>query len=201
MRARRESVRPSPSPRRNGSTVAYSPMESTLPAEAAAAPPPANKPKPMALVGIILAGLAVGGVVGMFVLGPTMSPKAESQATAAGAHAEKKEGEHGKEGSDAAKTLHVVDNLVLNPANSGGTRFLMVNATFELKDAAADEKLKAHDPEVRDVLLYVLGTKTVEELADVTKRESLKQEILAALKKQFPDAGVSRVYFPQFVIQ
>jgi flagellar FliL protein len=61
--------------------------------------------------------------------------------------------------------------------------------------------MKAHDPEIRDVLLYVLGTKTVEELADVTRREGLKKELLAAVQKAFPDAGVLRVYFPQFVIQ
>ena len=176
-------------------------MESTLPAEAApATSPQAPKRKPMALIATIIAGLAAGGAVGLFVLGPTLSPKSVAQAAAPGAHGDKKEGAAGKDG-DAAKVLHVVDNLVLNPANSGGTRFLMVNATFELKEASAGEKLKAHDPEVRDVLLYVLGTKTVEELADVTKREGLKVEMLAALKKQFPDAGISRVYFPQFVIQ
>ena len=175
-------------------------MESTLPAEATAAPTPADPPKrnTIALIATIVAGLAAGGAVGLFVLGPTLAHRAQAEATTP-AKADHK-GAIGKE-ADGPKTLHVVDNLVLNPANSGGTRFLMVNATFELKDAASEERMKIHDPEIRDVLLNVLGTKTVEELADVTKREGLKKEMLAAIAKLFPDAGVTQVYFPQFVIQ
>ena len=164
-------------------------------------PPEPPKRKPVALIATIVAGLAAGGVVGLFILGPTLSHKAEAQASTPDAsHAAKKDGAIGKE-TDAPKVLHVVDNLVLNPANSGGTRFLMVNATFELKEVTAEERMKIHDPEIRDVLLALLGAKTVEELADVTKREGLKKEMLAAVQKLFPDAGVTRVYFPQFVIQ
>jgi flagellar protein FliL len=177
-------------------------MESTISAEAAVATTPQEpqKRKPVALIATILAGLAVGGGVGLFVLGPSLAPKAEAQAAAPGIHDARKDGAIGKE-SDAPKILHIVDNLVLNPANSGGTRFLMVNATFELKESSAQDRLKIHDPEVRDVLLAVLGAKTVEELADVTQREALKKEMLAAVQKLFPDAGIKRVYFPQFVIQ
>jgi flagellar FliL protein len=174
-------------------------MESTSQAEAVPATPPQEAPKrkPIALVATIIAGLAAGGGVGLFVLGPTLMPRAQAQAAAPSAHAKK---DTAKE-ADAAKYLHVVDNLVLNPAGSGGTRFLMVNATFEMKESSGPERMKAHDPEVRDVLLYVLGTKTVEELADVTRREALKKELLVALQKQFPETGVLRIYFPQFVIQ
>jgi flagellar protein FliL len=176
-------------------------MESPTPADVAAveAPPEAPKRKTIALVATIVAGLAAGGAAGLFVLGPTLAHKAQAQA-ATPAKSEKKPGEISKE-ADVAKVLHAVDNLVLNPANSGGTRFLMVNATFELKDASALERMKLHDPEIRDVLLNVLGTKTVEELADVTKRDPLKKELIAAIQRLFPDAGVTHVYFPQFVIQ
>ena len=38
-----------------------------------------------------------------------------------------------------ASVTHAIENLVLNPAGSGGTRFLMVTATFELKDGGAEQ--------------------------------------------------------------
>jgi flagellar FliL protein len=54
---------------------------------------------------------------------------------------------------------------------------------------------------VRDHILAMLGKKTVEQLSDITLRESMKQEVLAAVATLFPKDGVRRVFFAQFVIQ
>ena len=174
-------------------------MESAT--EAPASTEAAPKKGKAKLYGVIAIGLVAGTGLGIFVIGPTLSHRLGPK-TASAATAPKGEKEKGKEGeADPTKVLHVVDNLVLNPAGSNGQRFLMVNATFEMKDAAAVEKIKSHDAEVRDVLLTVLGHKTVEELTDVSQRESIKKEMIVALNPLFPGNLISRVYFPQFVIQ
>ena len=176
-------------------------MESATDASASTEAEP-TKGKPVKLYAVIAIGLLAGTGLGIFVVGPTLSHKLGPKSANAASAPAKGEKDKAKEGeADATKVLHVVDNLVLNPAGSGGTRFLMVNATFEMKDAAAVEKIKAHDAEVRDVLLTVLGHKTVEELTDVNQREGLKKEMIAALAPLFPGTLISRVYFPQFVIQ
>jgi flagellar protein FliL len=143
---------------------------------------------------VVLAGLMVGGGVGAFVAGPAIVAKlranpALSQAARKG----------GKEGSQ--KILRVIDNLVLNPAGSGGTRFLMITATFEVKDDAADEMLKSRDAEMRDVLLSHFSRKSVDELTDIGRRDEIKKEVLALLTSRFPAGTIKAVYFPQFVIQ
>ena len=46
-----------------------------------------------------------------------------------------------------------------------------------------------------------VGNRTVEQLASVGVRDSLKTELQAAAKKLFRKNVVKRVYFPQFVIQ
>ena len=61
--------------------------------------------------------------------------------------------------------------------------------------------LKERDLELRDAILRVLGTKTVQELTDVTLRDSLKHELTAVLTKELPPKTVHQVYLPQFVIQ
>lgn len=160
----------------------------------------------MALYGVIVVGLAIGAGVGLFIVGPSFAKRAGAQPPAAavaqhGAKEGAKESAGKTEGSGEAKTLHVVDNLVLNPAGSGGTRFLMVNATFDVKDAATLELMKSRDAEVRDVLLALLGSKTVDQLTDISARDVLKKEMIAALTPLFPAGAIHRVYFPQFVIQ
>ena len=194
-------------------------------ADPTATPAPGGMKKSLPLIIAIVAGLAVGGASGAFFVGPAMakgiaptgapvkvaaSHDAEEGDDAAaadegdgeGEHADEEpaEGEHGKEGTPATKPVHMLDNIVLNPAASGGTRFLLLSVAFEVKSAAVLEQMKARDAELRDVVLVTLGSKTVEELADMAARESLKTELRAAAEKVFKK-GVKRVYFPQFVIQ
>ena len=173
----------------------------------------------------IVAGLALGGGVGAFAVGPALAsgiaPSAsvavhakhhangadadsDGDATATGdeegdgdAPAEEKKG--GKEAP--ASSVYTIDNLVLNPAGSGGTRFLLLSIAFEMKDAAALDAIKTRDAELRDAVLVTLGAKSVEELSDMVSRDSLKVELRKATAKALRTKSVKRVYFPQFVIQ
>ena len=117
------------------------------------------------------------------------------------AHAEgdKKGGEHGP---PTAPPLYTMSDLVLNPAGSGGTRFLMLSVAFDMKDSTGVELLKQRDAEIKDAVLALVGAKTVEELAEVSSRDPLKAEIKALVGKivKKPKA-IKRVSFPQFVIQ
>ena len=183
---------------------------------------PARKaPKGAVLIGVLVGGLAVGVGAGLFALGPMVAKSSGYAVTADTTHAEGEEGaegeggehgaaaggEHGgKEGEAAGATnLHLIDNLVLNPAGSGGTRFLMVAAAIEFKEAALVEAFKARDAEVRDIVLRVMGAKTVEQLSDMAVRDSLRKELGDSLTGLVPKAqrkqAIRRVYFPQFVIQ
>jgi len=153
-----------------------------------AAPATAGGGKRMMLI-MALAGIAAGAAAGVFGVGPIL---AKRRAAAPPKHATE---------APAAAVVHAIENLVLNPAGSGGTRFLMVTATFELKDAAAEEVMKDREAEVRDRILGLLGKKTIDELTDIAKRDGIKQEVLAAVSPVFPKGAVLKVFFPQFVIQ
>lgn len=173
-------------------------MESAaeLPDGNASSDVPASTSK-LPLIIVVVVGLIVGAGVGGFVAGPAIA----SRLHGAPASAAKPEAGKGKDGKDVVKVLRVVDNLVLNPAGTDGSRYLMLTATFEVRDPTADDLMKAHDAEVRDVLIGRLALKTVEELTDMTKREALKAEVLAMLTPLFPPGTLKHVYFPQFVIQ
>src|SRR5213079_532985 len=95
----------------------------------------------------------------------------------------------------AAAVSHSIENLVLNPAGSGGTRFLMVTATFELKDGGTLQAMKDHEAEVRDHILGLLGKKTVEELSDIAQRDRIKKEVLEVVQPLFPKGSVLKVFF------
>src|SRR5512147_179880 len=110
--------------------------DETPPPEGEPAKPARKAPKGAVLIGVLVGGLAVGVAGGLFAIGPMVARSSGYAVTADSTHAEGEEGaegegaaggEHGgKEGEAAGATnLHLIDNLVLNPAGSGGTRFLM----------------------------------------------------------------------------
>ncbi len=166
------------------------------------------------LIAMIAVGLAVGGGTGAAVIGPMVAKKmgkvvqpavhadsagAEGEHAAGGGEKGGKEGEKGKEG--AVSAMHVLENLVLNPAGSGGSRFLLLSVAIEPGNTKATEAFTARDAELRDIILTSLGGKTVEELVDMTAREKIKVEVQTAVNTRFGKTAVKRLYFPQFVVQ
>ncbi len=177
------------------------------------APAPSKVKLPI-LIGMVAVGLAVGGGTGAAVLGPMVAKKmgkvvpivavADSahggdSAAAGGDHAAA--AEDGKEGGATEAAIHVLDNMVLNPAGSGGSRYLLLTVAIEVGSPAAVESFKARDAELRDLVLTALGTKPVEQLTDMAAREQFKVEITQAVDERFGKKSVKRIYFPQFVVQ
>src|SRR5947209_7121194 len=83
----------------------------------AASDAPKSSSKRSVLI-LAIAGVAAGAATGLFGVGPVLAKRRSASVAAPKTEV-------------AAKTsvAHSVENLVLNPAGSGGTRFLMVTAT------------------------------------------------------------------------
>lgn len=142
-------------------------------------------------------GIAAGGGTGAWIGAPmlarrTVEPAAVPAADSSGT---------GDRRDAQAGPMHVLDNMVLNPAESGASRFLLISVALQLHDEAALTTLKARDAAVRDIVLRILGARRVEELSDMSQRDVLRTRIRAAIDSLSGDHVVTAVYFPQFVIQ
>jgi flagellar FliL protein len=181
--------------------------------EAADAPAAPSKPKLPVLIGMVAVGLAVGGGTGAAFIGPMVAKKMGKDPAAIVAAAEAHgdaaaEGDHAP-GGDAAKegeaapaaAVHLLENLVLNPAGSGGSRFLLLSVAIEVGEGTAADAFKNRDAELRDIILTSLGTKSTEELTDISRRDVFKGELVGAITSRFGKKSVKRLYFPQFVVQ
>lgn len=178
--------------------------------EEAEAPAPSGIKAKLPMIAMMVVGLAVGGGSGAAVIGPMVAKKmgktapahadsTKAEEAAGGEHAPA-EGEKGKEGG-AADAVHLLENLVLNPAGSGGSRFLLLSVAIETGSATAGTEMTTRDAELRDIILTSLGTKTVDQLTEMTAREGIKTEVQNAIVARFGKGSVKRLYFPQFVVQ
>ncbi len=163
-----------------------------------AAVPTKKKMMPIALV--IAVGLSTGGAAGVFAIGPKIAGAALVKAEAAAGKAGAKGAREGKPG-EVEPPVHLLENMVMNPAGSHGSRFLLTSVGLQLQDAAASDAVKTREAEIRDLVLRVLGSKTVEELVEISNREAYKKELRLALDSLVGPGKVRAVFFPQFVIQ
>ena len=164
---------------------------------------PATAPKKgiarlLPLIGGVGGGLVLGGVLGFTLLGPKLTHRAPAVA----AHdAKAVSGEAGAKKADAAPPMYQLDNLVMNPAGSGGAHFLLMSVALQVKDAASIEVLKGRDAELRDTILRLFSRKNIDQLSDINSRDQFAGELTTVLGTVFGNGIVTKIYFPQFVIQ
>jgi len=107
---------------------------------------------------------------------------------------------------DAEEVMEVgemfpLDTFVVNLADSGGKRYLRATLQLELAPEQAAETFEQRLPQIRDVILTVLPTKTFEDIRTVAGKSALREEILQRLNTLLNVEGVANIYFTEFVIQ
>ncbi|MGB5107746.1 MAG: flagellar basal body-associated FliL family protein [Candidatus Zixiibacteriota bacterium] len=154
------------------------------------------------------------------VLKPMMASDTPTEQAAAGAKTEKAEpvkaepakvekheaaaerqssagGEHGGGGAE----FFTVESIVVNPAETGGTRYLSCSVSFEV---GSKEDLKAFEDKsvkIKDLLITILSSKTVDELADIKLRNDMRRQILTVVNRFTTPAQATAVYLTDFVLQ
>ena len=95
-----------------------------------------------------------------------------------------------------------MDALVVNPQGTDGRRYLMARVGVEAAKPETLERFGVLGPAARDAVLGVLSRRTVAELSDIARRDSLKEEIRTVLNGILGEDGpLTRVYFTQYVLQ
>ena len=190
------------------------------PAETPAKPPAKSKKKLFLFGGIGLGVVVIGVVVALFVLRPMMSSGGGDARASGGketAEAKKEDGkkpeaekkkpekkeekksEEGKEGG--AGNVYSIEDIVVNPAGTGGSRFLSVSFGFAVESPELAKQMEEHEAQVRDVLITILSSKTVADLTDPKQKEVMRLQIKKRLSQVLETEELAGVYYTDFVLQ
>lgn len=154
----------------------------------------------VSVVAALMVGLAVGATVGIVAGGALLASVRSRSAVAV--TPEFHDGDvPSRPMVTSVEVVHTIDALVVNPADSEATRFLMATLVVVADRVAVVDQLKERDAEAREVILRTLGAKTVAELSDLGKRDELKEELRRALLGVVDAGRILRIHLPQFVIQ
>lgn len=177
-----------------------------------------GKKKLIVLGGVGLAAVVVGLVVALFVIKPMLSDSPGDQTEQEYAeetgedHGEssaqekpkpkrkKKKSSHGS-GGKSESLIYAIRDIVVNPAGTGGSRFLSVSFGFELASPEFEAEFAAREAVVRDALITILSSKTVSQLTDAKQKEITRYQIKKRVSKLMNSDELIGVYFTDFVLQ
>jgi flagellar FliL protein len=189
-------------------------------AEGEAPAKPKSKKLLFIIIGVVVLAL-VGGGAAFFLL--KKKPADE-------------EGEDGAEKHDKPAVVHKkppdpkapptylpMDNMVVNLADAGGSRFAQVGITLKLDDAKTADTVKLYMPSIRSGVLMLISQRTADELLAVEGKEKLTKAIIREVseqlgyevddeddasasakkkkKRNLPPSPVQAVLFSSFIVQ
>ena len=154
---------------------------------------PAGKfPLKWIIIGVVVLVLAGGGYVGWTMLNPQ-----SGQTGADGGQAPD---------TEAVKEIEVgamfdMDPFVVNLNEAGGKRYLKSKIEIEFVGEDVRKELTNRLPQLRDVILLHLSSKTLDEIRSVDGKIELKNALIKRINQVMKQGKVRNLYFTQFVIQ
>lgn len=94
-----------------------------------------------------------------------------------------------------------LDTFIVNIEDQKRDRYLKLKTELEVSDSEVGDELKARMPQVRDLILSLLGSKSFEEVRTIEGKNFLREEILLRLNALLVAGKVRRVFFTEFVVQ
>jgi len=92
--------------------------------------------------------------------------------------------------------------VIVNLSGSGGRRYLKAVINLEAKDGEIQHKIEAKKVQIKDRLISILSSKTLEDIEGLEGQESLRREIKDAADIVLKvEDGILQIYFTEFVIQ
>lgn len=172
--------------------------EETAAAAEGAAPPTGGKAGFKALLPLIITVVAMPALayaMTSFVLLPKLKKELGITAPAAA------EAHGGTRAENVRKESVTMSKLLVNVAGTLGGRYLLVSLSVVGADPKFKEKMQEHDPQLRDMAMGTLSTKTLNDLEKPGARNLIRAELISGFNNILGSPAVQEIYLTEFAIQ
>ena len=97
--------------------------------------------------------------------------------------------------------LYPMDTFTVNLKSDSGRRYLKVSMSLELVGEELSLELDAKTPVLRDRIIRILSSKTLEEISSKKGKAKVSEQVMDTLNSMISDGEVQGIYFTEFVIQ
>ena len=97
--------------------------------------------------------------------------------------------------------LYPLDQFTLNLRSDHGNTYLVVKLDLELSISELKNELDAKNAVIRDAILRILTSRSLEDLSSDEGKESAIDEIINDLNSMLHDGYIKNIYFTKFIVQ
>lgn len=183
--------------------------------------------KPIILYALVVLNMAVVGGVGFMVHAGRQKDKANAEIidkaangmvkdgehgaggehgeAKAGEHGEAKAGEHGEAGGHDEESQEFIgktipmETFLVNLSGNRGNKLLKVNMDLEVEGGKISEEIDKRKPQIRDIIIILLSSKTYTQLSSPEGKEFLREEIRDTVNSFLTSGKIKRVLFTEFI--
>jgi flagellar FliL protein len=151
--------------------------------------------------------IIIGGIIAVMMSGSHEEASAETTHKEASAHQPADTESHATESEGHGGSLTEVgimfplDLFTVNLLSESGRRYLKVEMNLELEGEELVVELEKKKPVLRDIIIRILSSKSLEEISTAKGKEALKEQIVSELNTRVKDGKIKNVYFVDFVVQ
>ena len=145
------------------------------------------------VIGVAVLVLAGAGFIAWQLFFTSKTDEAAKEAIPTGEQAEKAD-------ESMSKTF-TMETFVVNLNDPGGKRYLKTNIELEYMTDEMGEELKHRLPQLRDLILLLLSSKSLDDIQTVDGKIALRQELIQRINQTLTTGKIRNLYFTEFVIQ
>lgn len=98
-------------------------------------------------------------------------------------------------------TLYPLETFTVNLKSDDGRRYLKAAISLELDGKELDKELEKKTAVLRDRIIRILSSKTLEEISSKKGKQQVSDQIVETLNSMIVDGSIKGIYFTEFVIQ
>jgi flagellar FliL protein len=155
-----------------------------------------NKLLLIVIIVLLLLLLIIGGLVAYFLLSNTSDETQPSKQQQEKVIKKKKISDMAEVGP-----IYPLDQFIVNLISNNANRYLKCKISFELDSPELQQEIDKKLPAVRDIIINILSSKSVEEIQTAKGKQKLKEEIKRKVNEILTTGEIRHVYFTEFVIQ
>jgi len=153
-----------------------------------------NKLLLIVIIVLLILLLAIGGLVAYFLLSSNdQQPTPQEK--------QKMEKKHKVKSLAEIGPIYPLDPFTVNLVSPNADRYLKCKIDLELDSQELQQEIDKKLPAIRDLIIQILSSKSVEEIQTAKGKEKLKEEIKRKINEILTTGEIKNVYFTEFVIQ
>jgi len=160
------------------------------------------------IIVVLVLIIVIGAVIGLLFMGDDEEPQAQNAPQTREQPVQKtKRSSSSSSNYDNSRSLNEIgvlyplDTFTVNLKSDSGRRYLKVTMSLELEGEELSLELDAKSPVLRDRIIRILTSKTLEEISSKKGKAKVETQIMDTLNAMITDGKIKGIYFTEFVIQ